>query len=52
MKLIEAIRIGLEILAMAQAAEDLQVPLAVNWSWKRGRKRLRLRGNLTVEDAD
>lgn len=49
MKLLDALRIGLQILAAAELAGEARLP--VNWSWKVKGKRLRLQGELSAEDA-
>ncbi len=49
MKLLDALKVGLEVLASLQYAG--QVPLPVNWSWRIGKKRLKLKGEVTAEDA-
>lgn len=51
MKLLDALRVGFEVLAAKEAAEKLGIPVDYNWSWRLGRKRLRLMGVAMVEDA-
>lgn len=49
MRLLDAIKVGLEVLAAAEAAEKTGAAIAFNWSWRLGKRILRLQGTATVE---
>jgi hypothetical protein len=51
MKWMDALKIGLELLAKFELAQETGVEVPVNWSKRVGHWRLRLKGFVTAERA-